>query len=46
MNLEIDISIKNDETLQSILEVIAEIMIKLVKLGEEPVITFLQSIQI
>jgi len=37
MNLEIDISLKNDETLNSLLEVIHAIMRKLVRLGEDPI---------
>ncbi len=45
VNLDIDISLKNDEKLISLLEVIANIMRKLVKLGEEPVLALLNIIE-
>jgi hypothetical protein len=45
MNLDIDISIKNDDRLQSILEVIAQIQRKLVTLGEDSVLTFLSALE-
>lgn len=45
VNLDIDISLKNDEKLISLLEVIANIMRKLVRLGEEPVIALLNIIE-
>jgi hypothetical protein len=45
VNLDIDISLKNDDKLQSHLEVISNIMRKLVKLGEESVLTLLNNIE-
>ncbi len=45
VNLDIDISLKNDEKLISLLEVIANIMRKLVRLGEEPVLALLNIIE-
>jgi hypothetical protein len=45
INLDIDISLRNDEKLQSLLEVIAQIQRKLVRLGEEPVLTFLSTLE-
>lgn len=45
VNLDIDISLKNDEKLISLLEVIAIIMRKLVRLGEEPVLALLNIIE-
>jgi hypothetical protein len=45
VNLEIDISLKNDEKLISILEVIGQIMKRLVRLGEPPVIDLLSSLE-
>jgi hypothetical protein len=45
INLDIDISLKNDEKLQSLLEVIANIMKKLIRLGEEPLLALLNTIE-
>ena len=45
VNLDIDISLKNDEKLQSLLEVIANIMRKLISLGEEPILALLNTIE-
>ena len=45
VNVDIDISIKNDDKLQSHIEVISNIMRKLVKLGEESVLTLLNNIE-
>ena len=45
VNLDIDISLKNDEKLQSLLEVIANIMRKLIKLGEEPILALMNTIE-
>jgi len=45
VNLDIDISLKNDEKLQSLLEVIANIMRKLIRLGEEPILALLNTIE-
>lgn len=44
MNLDIDISLKNDEGLTSILEVIAVIIRKLVRLGDKPVAALLDDL--
>ena len=45
VNLDIDISLKNDEKLQSLLEVIANIMRKLIRLGEEPILALMNTIE-
>jgi hypothetical protein len=45
VNLDIDISLKNDDKLQSLLEVIANIMRKLIRLGEEPILALLNTIE-
>jgi hypothetical protein len=45
VNLDIDISLKNDDKLQSLLEVIANIMRKLIRLGEEPILSLLNTIE-
>lgn len=45
VNLDIDISLKNDDKLQSLLEVISNIMRKLIRLGEEPVLALLNTIE-
>ena len=45
VNLDIDISLKNDDKLQSLLEVIANIMRKLIRLGEEPLLDLLNIIE-
>lgn len=45
VNFDIDISLKNDDKLQSLLEVIANIMRKLIRLGEEPVLALLNIIE-
>ncbi len=45
VNLDIDISLKNDDKLQSLLEVIANIMRKLIRLGEEPILALMNTIE-
>jgi hypothetical protein len=45
VNLDIDISLKNDDKLQSLLEVIANIMRKLIRLGEDPILALLNTIE-
>ena len=45
VTLEVDISLKNDEKLQSLLEVIAHIQRKLVVLGEDSVLTCLSTLE-
>ena len=45
MNIDIEISLKNDEPLDSILEVIAVIIRKLVRMGEGPTLTLLSILE-
>jgi hypothetical protein len=45
VNIEIDISLKNDDRLQSIIEVISQVQRRLVRLGEEPVRTLIGAIE-
>lgn len=45
MNFDIDISLKNDDKLQSILEVISQVQRKLLRLGEEPILLFLSTLE-
>ena len=45
MNFDIDISLKNDDKLQSILEVISQVQRKLLRLGEEPIVLFLSTLE-